>query len=254
MTSPALPRVFDLGSMSAPVTVVGDVHLSEHDPALTTRFEAFLARVPDGTTLVLLGDLFNWWVGGAQARLPFERHILDLLRVLPARDIRLAFLGGNRDYLFNGAAGLEIDLWPDVVRARWGERTVVLSHGDLLCTSDVPYQRARRFFRSPFGLRLFHALPFAVTGRIARRARKISTAEFKRKSPVEVGLDYGEARRWLEGYEADALVLGHVHTGVHHRFPGEPSRDVYVLKDWGGAGNAVTFDGGAIRLDVVKID
>ncbi len=249
-----LPAVLDLPPMEAPVTVVGDVHLSEHDPAVAARFSAFLATVPEGSTLILLGDLFDWWVGRAQARLPFARGTLDRLREVASRGVRLAFLGGNRDFAFDGARNLAIEIWPDVVRTRWGDRTVVLSHGDLLCTADERYLRMRRVFRSPAARSFLRLSPFALTSRMARGARRISTADMERKSPTEVGLDYGEARRWLDGYDADALVLGHVHTGVHHRLEGDRPRDVYVLEDWARHANAITFDGAAIRLEAHSVD
>jgi hypothetical protein len=58
-----------------------------------------------------------------------------------------------------------------------------------------------------------------------------------------LGIDYGEALRWLEAADADVLVAGHVHTGLHHRLPGPRSREVWVLKDWDRAANAIRFDG-----------
>ena len=106
----------------------------------------------------------------------------------------------------------------------------------------------RRGLRSAPARWLLGALPLTVTMRLARGLRSVSTAEVERKSASALGIDYGAARRWLEAYEADALVLGHVHTGVHHRLPGARARDVYVLRDWHACANAVTFDERGIRL------
>lgn len=240
--------VHDVGAMAPPVTVIGDLHLTEERPDLLAHFESFAERLEAAGTLVLLGDVFDWWVGAAQARETFAARVLERLRALADRGIRLAFVRGNRDFAFEGGDGLALDLWPDVVRARWGDRTVVLSHGDLLCTADVDYLRMRRVLRSAPMTWLRHHLPPDVLYGLARRLRRASVRAQNGDPTKERGIDYGEARRWLEDLDADALVLGHVHTGVHHRLGGERPRDVYVLKDWDAGPNAVRFDGTGITL------
>ena len=44
-------------------------------------------------------------------------------------------------------------------------------------------------------------------------------------------------------HDAQAIVAGHVHTGVHHRHAGPPEREILVLKDWERGGSVITFDG-----------
>lgn len=240
-----LPAIHDLGAMSAPITVVGDLHLRADREDVLDAFLGCLADVrARGGTLILLGDVFDRWLGRRQAEAPFERRAIDALRETAAAGVRLAFVGGNRDFLFDGVDGLDIELWPDVVRAGWGGRTVVLSHGDLLCTADLEYLAMRRVLRQLRRLRgLF---PYGVRTFLAGRLRKTSSSARKAKAPHRMALDYGEAKRWLDGFDADVLVVGHVHTGVHQRL--EDGRDVYVLKDWERAPNTVVFDGEGLRL------
>jgi UDP-2,3-diacylglucosamine hydrolase len=231
------------------VTVVGDVHLAPEDEATTERFLAFLERTGEkGGTLVLLGDLFDWWVGHQQEDTPFARRILDPLRALAAKGIRLAFVEGNRDYPFRGGPGLPIEAWPDVVRARWGEKTVVMSHGDLLCSADTAYLAMRSVLRSGPARGLLRLLPFAAAAWLAHGLRQVSERSKGGNRGARLGIDYALAREWLTGYGADALVLGHVHTGVHHHDP-TTGGEVVVLKDWHGEGSVIRWTGDRITLE-----
>jgi len=244
-----LPPILDLGEMPAPVTVTADLHLTPLRPETLHAFRVFLEEVRTrGGTLILLGDLFDWWMGPAQTKDPFGAEVIEALRQTAHAGVRLAFVAGNRDFVFAGADGLDIEIWPDVVRARWGDKTVVLSHGDLLCTADLAYLAMRKIIRTK-SMRLFGlSLPPSVRRKLAHGMRRASGKAQKVDPRKHLGIDYGEARRWLEGYDADLLVLGHVHQGVHHRLEGERPRDVYVLKDWDEAGNCVRFDEDGIRL------
>ena len=244
-----LPKVLDVPPLTAPVIVAGDVHLSPEHPEVADRFEAFLRGLPGRcASLVLLGDVFDWWVGRQQAEEAFAQRFIGALSALVRAGTRVAFQGGNRDYAFDGADGLEVDLWPDVVRTTWGARTVLITHGDLLCTGDGRYQTMRRVLRSRGARAGLAALPHGAATWLARGLRDLSEREVRRKPYASMGLDYALAKTWLAGYGADVLVAGHVHTGVHHRLAGARPSDVLVVKDWEAGGGVVRFDGRSIAL------
>lgn len=244
-----LPRVHDLPPMAAPVTVVGDVHLSERDPALERRFLAWLeAQGSRGGTLVLLGDVFDAWAGPGQEREPRHAALAAVLARLAGAGVRLCFQPGNRDFLFRGLPGVSLELWPDVVRTTWGGRRVLLTHGDLLVSADRSYLRLRRFLRWGPTLAVARRLPYALRSGLARGLRRASRQAVKAKPRRWLDIDYGLARRWLEQSGCEVLVAGHVHTGVHHRLPGTPAREVLVLRDWDHEGGVVRFDGQRVAL------
>jgi UDP-2,3-diacylglucosamine hydrolase len=245
----SLPPVHDLAPMAGPVTVVGDVHLSPREPEVERRFLAWLARRGrEGGTLVLLGDIFDAWVGPGQEREPRLAPLLEALTNLERRGVRLCFQGGNRDFLLERLPGVNVELWPDVVRTQWGTRRVLLTHGDLLVSGDRAYLRLRRLLRSRPALAVARRLPYRVRVGLARALRRASRRALRTKPRALVDIDYGLARRWMEAAEADVLVAGHVHTGVHHRLPGARPRDVLVLKDWDRHGGVVRFDGTTVAL------
>ena len=242
-TSGELPPVHDLPPMEPPVLVVGDVHLGPRSPEVTEAFLAFLdGLVGRVRHLVLLGDLFDAWVGDDQREEPTVARVLAALGRVVASGTRVAFQAGNRDFLFRAGPGLDVDHWPDVVRTRWGERTVVLTHGDLLCTADVGYQRLRRVVRSRGFGRAARLTPRWVRRSVGKALRGASKRTTHRAPRGVLGLDYAEARRWLEGLGAQLLVAGHVHTGVHHRLLAAGGGEVIVLRDWDRGGNAIRYD------------
>ena len=240
------PVIHDLPPMAPPVTVLGDVHLSAREPDVVAAFEAALSTLAGGGgTLVILGDLFDAWYGPPQALEAFSRRIVERIAEARAAGLAVVFMPGNRDFLVGPELGVEI--WPDPVRTTWGKRRVVMTHGDLLCTSDRGYQAMRRVLRGPGGRPrwLTQAIPSSVRRRLATGLRSVSKRQVARKPKAIMDIDYGEAVRWLQVYEADVLVAGHVHTGVHHRLDG---KDVLVLKDWERGGGVVRFDARGIRL------
>src|SRR5262245_45752458 len=196
--------------MEPPVVVVGDVHLSPEHPDVSSRFEAWL----DGLTgrakrLVLLGAVFDYWVGRRQAEDSLPRRIVERLKGLAAAGTRISFLGGNRDFAFDGVPGVEIEVWPDVVRTGWGAKRVLLTHGDLLCTADARYQRMRRVLRSRPARAALSTMPHGAAVYLARGLRDLSEREVRRKPYASMGIDYGLAKSWLDRYDVDVIVAGH---------------------------------------------
>lgn len=249
MTSP-LPAITDLPPLPIPVTVVGDVHLSEAHPESTARFLGCLAGLEGrGGTLVLLGDVFDWWVGRGQEREPLSREVATALGRLAAAGTRLCFQPGNRDFAFAGLPGVAIEVWPDLVRTTLGGRRALLTHGDLLVSGDPAYLRLRRALRSGWARLGLRILPYALLTRLARALRRSSMRALRAKDRRALDIDYGLARCWLEQAGAQVLVAGHVHTGVHHRLRAPAPLDVLVLKDWDRVGGVVRADADRVWLE-----
>jgi len=243
-----LPPITDVAPLAAPLRVVGDVHLGEAYPAVADAFVGYLdSLVGTGGSLVLLGDVFEVWIGRPMQTDPLPRRVLAALKRLIAAGTTVKFMLGNRDIGFRGADGFDAEIWPDPVRMRLDGRTVVLTHGDQLCTADLAYQAMRRFFYGPGG-QLLARLPYRAKHWLGTGVRRLSRRETGRKQGYTMGLDYGEALRWLDAYGGDVLVAGHVHTGVHHRHPGPPDREILVLKDWERGGSVIRWDGHALQL------
>jgi UDP-2,3-diacylglucosamine hydrolase len=232
------------------VLFVSDVHLTPEQPEIQRLFGEFLDLAAGARALYVLGDLFDYWVGQKQARLPGFAEVLDRLRDLAENGTDVHFMAGNRDFMLDHAFASSLGMrpLPDVAAATVGDKRVLLTHGDLLCTRDLPYHRMRRVIRSRLARLLMRAMPLRAGIRLAGGFRQASGKEISRKSAYVLDPDFEEARRWLErGY--DALVFGHVHRGERYRVT-LPDReaDIFILGSWEDAPSYVEWDGRELRL------
>lgn len=212
---------------------ISDLHLSAQRPALTALFLRFLEqRAALAGQLYILGDLFDAWIGDDDDALPDVRVGL---RRLTDRGTLCSVVRGNRDFLvgrrFARATGCR--LISDPYRAQLGRESVLLMHGDLLCTDDVAYQRFRRRVRNPLVQRLFLWLPLARRRRIAAGYRQRSGEAMTAKAPEIMDVNSEAVRRQMRAFGVQRLIHGHTHRpGDHHfRLDGQPALR-QVLADW----------------------
>lgn len=249
MAEPAGPEVREV--RGGRTLFVSDVHLTPAEPEVYVAFCRFLEEeAPGARALHVLGDLFDFWVGPAQARVPGFGEVFPRLRALRDAGTDVTFVRGNRDFALDGAfaAARGLRVLPDVAETTVGERRVLLTHGDLLVTRDAGYQRMRRVLRSGAFRLAMRALPLRVTLRVAQAMRRASGGDAGRKPERLFELDFALARRWLSR-GCDAMVCGHVHRGCRYRLDvdGRPA-DVFVLGAWEDGPNWVEGDGSGLAL------
>lgn len=212
------------------IDFVSDLHLCESMPRTFGAWAAHL-RNTRADAVVILGDLFEVWVGDDVRERPFERRCLEVLAEA-ASHRTLAFMVGNRDFLFGTAAvraaGMRALADPTVLDA-WGRR-LLLSHGDALCLDDAPYLAFRRQVRDPAWQQAFLARPLAERLQIAADMRRASMTRRQFDGDAAADIDAAEAVRWLHAMGAAELVHGHTHR------PGSaalaPGYKRHVLSDW----------------------
>ena len=223
------------------VDCISDLHLQVGEPATHEAWRQWLARpVPErADALVILGDLFEVWVGddALQGHGPDAAFWRDCARALRqhARDTPTWFMAGNRDFLLGplglqacGMQALQDPTVLDFAGQRW-----LLSHGDALCLADTDYQRFRAQVRSTTWQERFRALPLAEREATARELRRQSEARKQRTGGdprLWADVDTAAARASLLAAGATTLVHGHTHRPGEHDL-GDGLRRV-VLSDW----------------------
>lgn len=211
------------------VDLLSDLHLGPDTPGTLARLEAHLARTTADAVL-LLGDIFEVWVGDDARHEPFEAGAVAMLRKASQR-LDLFFMAGNRDFLVGhellADAGMTALPDPTVLDA-FGQRWL-LAHGDAQCLADTGYQAWRVTSRSTAWRAGFLAKPLAERQAFGRQAREQSRAS-QTAQLMATDLDADACRALLRKAGATTLIHGHTHRPAEHDL-GDGLRRV-VLSDW----------------------
>ncbi|MGH8433049.1 MAG: UDP-2,3-diacylglucosamine diphosphatase [Pseudomonas sp.] len=225
--------------------LISDLHLEEQRPDITRAFLHFLAgRARTADALYILGDFFEAWIGD-DAMGPFQRSIAQALRELSDGGTRIYLMHGNRDFMlgqgFCRQAGCTLLRDPCLVELNG--QSVLLMHGDSLCTQDAAYMRLRRILRNPLTLWVLRHLPLATRHKLARKLRKESRAQTQMKAIEITDVSPEEVLRVMAAHGVHTLIHGHTHRPATHQLQvdGKPARRI-VLGDWDKQGWALQVD------------
>lgn len=238
---------------------ISDLHLDASRPAITDLFLAFLrSEVLAADALYILGDLFEAWIGDDTPS-PAADAVAAALKEVSDAGVPVYFIRGNRDFLlgeqYAARAGMRILPDPSVIDL-YGT-PVLLQHGDLLCTDDLPYQQFRAQTRDPAFQAQFLAQPLAARIAFAQKARDASQSrqsEMKQgdRAQFETVTDVAPAEvdATFVRFGVDTMIHGHTHRpAVHSLMAGGQARTRIVLGDWYEQGSVlrVTPDGMSLQ-------
>lgn len=237
-------------SRTAQTLFASDLHLDSEAPWAIDAFLAFLegpARASEA--LYLLGDLFEAWVGDDDDDAANARACAGLARLTQAGTPVFA-MHGNRDFLlgesFEKRTGVK--LLPDPVSVDLYGVPTLLSHGDVFCTDDLPYQELRSIVRQPGWQRRFLSLPLGTRRALATAARAGSKAHTERQIPVLMDVNPDAVARALQATGAHRLVHGHTHRPAVHEFTVDGRRlERVVLAPWYESASCVAIDAAGVR-------
>jgi UDP-2,3-diacylglucosamine hydrolase len=213
------------------VAVIADAHLGGPGGTAEPLIGQLRALPGQGAgRLVLLGDLFQAWLGSERFETPEVRAVVAALRDLRRQGLAVDYIEGNRDFFLDGSLyadafdryGREVAFVCDGVR-------YLAVHGDGLDPADRQYLFWRWLSKSGPARFLFTRIPRRIARRLVHSTeRRLSTTNFRHKIriPEEVLRAYGE-RRLGEGH--DVLLLGHFHEPRTWRVPGG---EVRLLEAW----------------------
>jgi len=195
------------------VALLADAHLSgPGGPAgpLVRQLEALPAA--GCRRLVVMGDLFQAWVGHRRFETPDIAEVVAALRGLRRAGLRIDYVEGNRDFFLAGSPYADAfdAVAAEVAFEDAGVRYLAV-HGDGLVGSDWQYLLWRRLSKSGLSRLLAGRLPAPLARRmVGSTERRLSRTNFRhrRRLPEAAIRRYAE-RRLAEGH--DVLLLGHFH-------------------------------------------
>lgn len=212
---------------------ISDTHFCESRPEHIRAFIDFCEDTPKpGDTLILLGDIFEVWVGDdvkSDVGIRIEKTLLKL----SLSGIELYFMHGNRDFLISDTflKRTHCQLLPDpsIWTLPSGEKCI-LTHGDLLCTHDKNYRWFRRITRNPIVQSLFLMLPLTRRIKIADSMRRASASSQKNKSYELLDVSEALVDQLFQCFSPlRLLIMGHTHRpALHNNTLGKRA----VLGDW----------------------
>lgn len=226
---------------------ISDLHLSEDRPAANEAFFAFIeGPATRASSLYILGDLFEYWIGDDDLASPFHGVIAGFLRRLVTAHVPVFVMHGNRDFLlarlFCEASGAQLISDPCIVAS--GNVPALLMHGDTLCTADTDYQAWRSRVRATRWQSEFLARPLEERREAARGLRETSRRVVDAKAAEIMDVDPEAVTEAFRRHGVSRLVHGHTHRPGRHALEVDGRRcERWVLPDWYGAGGYLQIAG-----------
>ena len=158
---------------------------------------------------------------------------------------------GNRDFMIGDGFAKEtgVTILPDPYTIEMYGKSVLLSHGDALCTDDIEYQKSRAMTRNPEWQAMILAKPLEERLAIAAHARAQSQARSATLSDEIMDVNADAVKQTIAEHGVEILLHGHTHRpGIHGVELGDRFAKRVVLGDWYEQGSVVRWDEDGVDL------
>ncbi|HIG40499.1 MAG: UDP-2,3-diacylglucosamine diphosphatase [bacterium] len=235
------------------ILFISDLHLDETRPDVTRSFYYFLKdKAVDVDALYILGDFFEVWLGDDHET-EFNQEIITALDRL---DIPLFLMHGNRDFLlgqqFCQQTGATLLDDPTVIDID-GD-SVLLMHGDSLCTRDERYMHVRQQLRDENFQRDFLSKTIPERQAIANSIRSESQELTRQAASDIMDVTPLEVENVMRAHGVRTMIHGHTHRPkVHDLTLDGVAAQRIVLGDWDALGWYLTSTDGDLKLTSFEI-
>ena len=223
---------------------ISDLHLTVKKPQIFASFVTFLQRFARQTSgLFILGDLSDAWVGDDDDA-PFTQNLIAALAEF-SQTAPLFVMQGNRDFLLGetfcqktGATFLA-----DPTRITLFNESVLLLHGDSLCTRDYQYMMVRRYLRKPQIQKYLLSHSLEERRALALEFRKQGMESVSNKAEDIMDVTPSVVMSTMREFNVTTMVHGHTHRPYIHRLRNGSWRGRrIVLGDWHNYGWYLRWD------------
>jgi UDP-2,3-diacylglucosamine hydrolase len=197
---------------------ISDVHIKVEAKEKGQKLISFLKSLPaDATHLILLGDIFDMWIGPHQYYADKFPNIIDELKKLKSRGVEIHYFEGNHDLHLKRYWQKQLGFRVHVKEFYFNFDGLVVraEHGDQMNPEDKGYKFLRGFLRClPMKIAI-HIAPGQLINAIGDRSSKVSRVysdrvdqEYKDKV---VAMTHTHAQKVFSEKPYDLLVSGHTH-------------------------------------------
>ena len=241
--------------MNQEILFISDLHISLEKPVITRRFLDFLQnRATKATAVYILGDLFDAWIGDDDPTPP-NNKIRKQLKQLTASGTQVYLQQGNRDFLLGKKFSQDtgVTLLNDYAVIDLCGTLTVLTHGDLLCTDDLPYQAFRVKAHSREWQQSVLSKPLLLRLLVARWYRLCSYFHKRNKSQEIMDVNQDTVLKVMHEHKSLRLIHGHTHRPDIHHFEinGQPAQR-FVLAAWSkDAGEVLCWNNSGHQIEII---
>jgi len=224
---------------------ISDLHLEAGRPEIAAQLFDFLQTEAMGAdALYILGDLFESWVGDDDPNAHYA-EVKEALRRLSDSDVPVFFMHGNRDFMIGEEFAFEtgVTILQDPYLLDIHGDTVLLTHGDAMCTDDVQYQAIRQMTRNPDWQAMMLKKPLAERQAFAAQARAASLAHGQNIDTDITDVNNDAVLEMFRKYRVTKMLHGHTHRPAVHPLDldGQEATRI-VLGDWYEQGSVVRWE------------
>lgn len=205
---------------------VSDLHLAGPDDPKTRLFTRFLKRLRGDSVshLILLGDIFDMWLGDHQYFVDRFQAIVTELQQLRDGGTEIHYFEGNHDLhlerFWAEKLGITVHAGPAYLRI--ADRRLRLEHGDQMDPDDRGYHFLRWFLRTAVMRFLIYSLPGKLAAGIGERASATSRSYTSQQKTIARDTAVQKIREHAAKAHAvqpfDLMISGHVHVRDDHSF------------------------------------
>ncbi len=215
--------------------IASDVHLGAVPRETETAFLDFLEHVgAHARSLLLVGDLFDFWFEYGPVIPGKHFRVLAALRELVDAGVPVTLMGGNHDAWGGRFLREEVGVafHADAIEMELGGRRALVAHGDGVGRGDLKYRALKAVIRSKpaiLGFRILHPeLGMRLAGAVSTTEHKVESDD-RARSRAEFIAEW--ARERLRADPGLGLVVcGHAHLPALEEV--EPGRFYVNSGDW----------------------
>lgn len=193
------------------ILVTSDHHFKNSEQEIEPFKKLLQSLDPKKYHLILLGDLFHFWINIPKTITKYQQNLLNILENFKKKGGQVSLVVGNRDIFFkNNNKFLPFDFiaYKSLILETAGKK-ILFEHGDLIDTKNKKYLLWRTFIRSSIIKYFLLLLPSSLIKKIASYLEKTLKKSTLKKNNT---LPQTEWENFIKkNSNIDLCVVGHFH-------------------------------------------